>query len=87
MADTYRSHVPATQGALLNAAGHAALPPPHGLSPDDLPSFFGKSSGGTALDLRLPSFLRVGRLLRRAAQVHGPNAIGHPKSNQYYLGY
>ncbi len=75
------------RAALLNAAGHAALPPPHGLSPDDLPSFFGKSSGGTALDLRLPSFLRVGRLLRRAAQVHGPNAIGHPKSNQYYLGH
>ena len=72
---------------LLGAAGHAALPEPHGLTPVQLLDFFGKSSDGTELDLRLPSFRRMGKLLRRAAQVHGPNAIGHPKSNQYYLGH
>jgi hypothetical protein len=73
--------------SLLTGAGHANLPAPHGVAAGDLPSFRGMSSQGTELDLRLPSFVRMGKLLRRAAQVHGPNAIGHPRSNQYYLGY
>jgi hypothetical protein len=72
---------------LLSSAGFSDLPAPHGLPVDQLPVFRARSTDGTELDLRLPSFLRVGRLLRRAAQVHGPNAIAHPKSNQYYLGY
>lgn len=74
------------RGALLSGAGHPALPGPHGVAKKDLPDFKGVSTAGNSLDLRLPSFLRMGKLLRRAAQVHGPNAIGHAKSNQYYLG-
>jgi RNA-directed DNA polymerase len=75
------------RASLLAAAGHAPLPEPHGLSPGDLFVFRGKTSRGTDLDMRFPSFQRMARLLRNASTVHGPNAIGHPKSNQYYLGF
>lgn len=75
------------RAVLLTAAGHPALPDPHGVDATDLPDFYGKSSKGADLDLRLPSFVRMSKLLRQASRVHGPNAIGHPKSNQYYLGY
>jgi RNA-directed DNA polymerase len=75
------------RAAILTAAGHLALPAPHGIHESDLPGFRGKSSKGADLDLRLPSFVRIAKLLRQASRTHGPNAIGHPKSNQYYLGY
>ncbi len=71
---------------LLASAGYSKLPLPHTVNEDDLPTLMGVSSDGTRLDLRLPSFVRMGTLLRRAAQVHGPNAIGNAKSNMYYLG-
>ncbi len=71
---------------LLASAGYETIVPPHKVAKHDLPKFFGTSSDGTVLDLRLPSFVRMGKLPRRAAQTHGPNAIGHPRSNQYYLG-
>jgi hypothetical protein len=76
-----------TRARLLKAAGHPNLPLPHGLRKEELPNFEGTSSSGTRLDLRLPSFLRMGALLRHASMVHGPNAIGHKKSNLYGLGY
>jgi hypothetical protein len=75
------------RASILTIAGHANLPPPHGVEKAQLPGFRANSSQGTTLDLRLPSFVRIGKLLRHAAQVHGPNAIGHRKSNQYDLGY
>jgi RNA-directed DNA polymerase len=72
---------------LLRAAGFEELPPPHGLQKQELTKFMGQSSGGATLDLRLPSFARMGELLKKASTFYGPNAIGHPQSNQYYLGY
>ncbi len=75
------------RGGLLSGAGYGLLPDLHGLNPDDLTDFRGISSGGDVLDLRLPSFVRMGKLLRRASQVHGPIVIGHPRSDQYYLGF
>jgi RNA-directed DNA polymerase len=71
---------------ILLAAGHSVTVPPHTTAKANLPNFFGMSTGGTTLDLRLPSLVRMGKLLRRAAQTHGPNTIGHRRSNQYYLG-
>lgn len=71
---------------ILLAAGHRELPPPLTLKKADLPDFFGRSRDGTELDLRLPSFSRIGRLLGRASRAYGPNAIGHPRANLYYLG-
>jgi hypothetical protein len=69
---------------LLTRAGVQILPPPHGLSREDLIQFQGVASTGAHLDLRLPSFSRMSRLLYRAAMTHGPNAIAHPKSTHYY---
>lgn len=75
------------RGDILRQAGHANLPKPHGLSKRELISYVGRSSNGTELDMRLPSFRRMAKLLRKASDLHGPNAIGHLSSNQYYLGY
>lgn len=74
------------RASLLRVEGYHDLPDPHDLPTEDLVKLRGKSSSGDDLDLRLPSFVRIGKLLQRASKVHGPNAIGHPKSNQYYLG-
>jgi RNA-directed DNA polymerase len=67
---------------LLRTAGHANLPPPHGQTPAVLKDFWGMSSqSGKGLDLRLPSFVRISRLLRKASRAYGPNATANP------LGY
>ncbi|HVZ35268.1 MAG TPA: reverse transcriptase domain-containing protein, partial [Polyangiaceae bacterium] len=63
---------------LFASAGVTALPEPHGLQKGKLPDFFGKSTEGTTLDLRLPSFARMGRLLHRASKIYGANAIANP---------
>jgi hypothetical protein len=75
------------RAAILASHGHSALPEPHGICSGNLPGFRGTTSKGVRLDLRLPSFVRMGKLLRRASRAHGPNAIGHRRSNLYYLGY
>lgn len=71
---------------LIKAAGRSYPVPPGGLSKQELLNLRARSSGGSALDLRLPSFVRMGKLLTRAAEVHGANAIAHRKSNRYYRG-
>lgn len=60
---------------------------PWGFPKPDLVRFRGVSSSGSHLDMRMPSFVRMGMLLRRAAEVHGANAIAHKRSNLYYLGH
>ncbi len=70
--------------AILNGFGHTDLPIPHGLSESDLLTLRGRTTDGQALDLQIPSFVRISAMLRRAALTHGPNAIGNPKSNNYY---
>lgn len=70
---------------LLTRAGYANLPEPHGLSKSQLIRFQGQTSGGANLDLRMPSFSRISKLLRRASVAYGPNAIAHPNSGQYYV--
>jgi len=73
------------RGVLLRAAGYQNLPDPFGLSKDKMINFRGYTSQGEKLDLRLPSFARMAKLLTRAARTHGANAIGHTLSNQYYV--
>lgn len=63
---------------LFVGAGVTQLPGPHGLPKAKLPRFFGKSTEGATLDLRLPSFARMGRLLHRASKLYGANAIANP---------
>lgn len=65
------------RAALFAPAGLASLPAPHGLSPEGLVHFTGTTSKGPTLDLRLPSFLRMARLLKTASQAHGANAISN----------
>jgi hypothetical protein len=48
------------RGRLLAALGVSALPDPHGMSRRDLPKAVSYSSSGQKLDLRLPSFVRIG---------------------------
>lgn len=70
------------RAALLAAAGAAPLPTPHGLSKAE----FLRASAVSAttkekIDLRLPSFRRIARVVRRAAAMHGAGAVG--KSHPY----
>jgi RNA-directed DNA polymerase len=62
--------------ALLTRAGILGLPKPHGLSKKELLKAFSKTNSGVKLDLRLPSFVRVGTAIKRAAAAHGPNSVG-----------
>lgn len=62
--------------ALLKASGLAVLPLPHGLSSGDLRDLFHQSgTTGGKVDLRLPSVLRIGRVLRSAARRHGVGKV------------
>ncbi len=88
--DGWMLHTVATslrqRGRLLSAAGVASLPSPHGIDPQSLLSAKGYSGAGVPLDLSLPSFVRIARLIRRAARAHGPNAVGKgtgPHSYKY----
>jgi RNA-directed DNA polymerase len=72
------------RAAMFTAAGVGQLPPPHGLTAEELIQFRGTSTDGSPIDLRLPSFSRISRLLYRAATVYGPNKITDPRSTHYY---
>jgi RNA-directed DNA polymerase len=65
---------------LFGRAGVTVLPSPHGLRKLDLLTLFAQSSKGTRLDLRLPSFARMAKLLRQASSIFGANAIANPKT-------
>lgn len=68
------------RGRLFTAGGIGGLPTPHGLPPSGLLTLIGTSSTGSRLDLRLPSFARMARLVRKASRVYGANAIANPAS-------
>lgn len=53
-----------------------ALPVPHGLNHSDLLAAGAVSSRGAQLDLKVPSFRRISRAMRHAADEHGPAAVG-----------
>lgn len=65
------------RGRLYAQAGLGNLPQPHGLRKKELVSFYGVSSSGAKLDLRLPSFARMSKLLRSATSLHGVGAIAN----------
>jgi RNA-directed DNA polymerase len=75
------------RASLLKASGYASLPPPHDLSRDELIHFTRRSgTTGGILDLRMPSFRRISRVIRRAATTFGPNAVGQGSSPYDYSG-
>lgn len=61
-----------------------ALPIPHGKTRAQLLQLKLNPNPSHLLDLRFPSFLRISKLLRRAASTYGASAIANPKSKSYY---
>ena len=60
-------------------------PPPFGLAVERLTSLSVTSSTtGAKLDLRIPSFRRMSKVLRLASVRYGAGAIANPQSGQYY---
>lgn len=70
--------------ALFADAGLGNLPIPHGLSKAELLKARAQTHSDVRLDLSLPSFVRVGRAIRRAAAAHGPNVVGRTGGPQNY---
>ncbi len=64
---------------LLKELGVSSLPAPHGRERAELVSL--KIDN---IDLRIPSFLRMSKLLRSAARTYGANAVANPRSAYYY---
>jgi hypothetical protein len=69
---------------LLTELGLGELPIPRGFSDLELKKAVGYSRKGARLDLTLPSFVRIGTLIQRAAVAHGPNEIGRKGGPQHY---
>ncbi|WP_286310773.1 reverse transcriptase domain-containing protein [Agromyces mangrovi Wang et al. 2018] len=64
----------------LLAGEGVPCPPPHGLGRPDLFGFRPEIHPNTVLDLRLPSFVRAGAVVRKAIAAHGLDVISdaHP---------
>ena len=65
---------------IFRAGGQKDLPQPHGLAKAGLLTFLGRTSEGEQLDLRVPSFLRMAKLIRHASSVFGANSVADPRS-------
>ena len=64
---------------LLKNLGVSPLPSPHSLDREKLVNLKIWN-----IDLRIPSFLRMSKLLRSAVRTHGANAVANPRSAYYY---
>jgi len=51
---------------------------------EDLLNLFSSTSGGTPVDLRLPSFLRMASLVGRMARIFGANQVASNRPTPYY---
>jgi RNA-directed DNA polymerase len=72
------------RGAFWSAYFPGQLPTPHGKTPSQLLQLRYNPLSNRLIDLRFPSFLRMSRLLRRAASTYGTTAIANAKSAKYY---
>jgi RNA-directed DNA polymerase len=70
---------------ILNQSGYSILPVPHGLAKQALLKLRAQSTNGSVLDLRVPSFLRMNQLLRKASHLYGANQVCHARSFLYYF--
>jgi RNA-directed DNA polymerase len=73
-----------TRGRIMGEFAYNELPLPHGLKKIDLLRLYAVTANGERLDVRLPSFARIAKMMRRASIQYGPNAIANPQSGQYY---
>ena len=70
---------------LFKKHGVTTLPIPHGLLKEELLKSKGFTSGGILVDLEIPSFVRVGKVIQKSARAFGPNVIRkQPGLNQYH---
>jgi hypothetical protein len=60
------------------------LPTPHGKTRAQILELRHNPLSGPLIDLRFPSFMRISKLLRRAAATYGASAIANAKSARYY---
>lgn len=72
------------RGELWNAYYPGQLPSPHGRTPAQILQLRHNPLPGSLVDLRFPSFLRMSRLLRRAAATYGAAAVANARSARYY---
>jgi hypothetical protein len=73
------------RGKLWSTYFPGALPSPHGKTPAQILQLRHNPLSGPLEDLRFPSFLRMSKLLRRAAATYGAAAIANAKSIKYYF--
>ncbi|MEU0620781.1 reverse transcriptase domain-containing protein [Streptomyces rubiginosohelvolus] len=69
---------------ILMARGIQDFPIPHGLSESQLLKARTRSKDGSEIDLRMPSFVRIGTCIHQAATAHGPNAVGRKSGPLHY---
>jgi hypothetical protein len=68
-------------------AGFPVPATPFSKTRKQLLSLRGKSSSGKPLDMRIPSFVRIGSAIYRASQIHGASAVARSaKGAQYIYG-
>ena len=72
------------RGKELGVYSYTNLPTPHGLATEKLLKLKATTSRGKPIDLSIPSFWRIGRLMTKAAREHGPNMVANPLSGNYY---
>jgi hypothetical protein len=72
------------RGEMWSAYFPGSLPTPHGKTPAQILQLRHNPLSGPLVDLRFPSFMRISRLLRRAAATYGAASIANAKSSKYY---
>jgi hypothetical protein len=72
------------RGAMWSLYFPGTLPTPHGKTAAQILQLRHNPSSGQLVDLRFPSFLRMSKLLRRAAATYGAAAIANARSARYY---
>lgn len=65
---------------MFEEANFTQLPVPHGLSKEKLLRLSVNQIGKEKIDLRIPSFARMSKLLRKAANAHGANVVANPST-------
>ncbi|MFB7580035.1 reverse transcriptase domain-containing protein [Streptomyces hydrogenans] len=69
---------------ILASHGIREFPMPHGLSEAQLLKARVSTKAGGEIDLRMPSFVRIGTCINQAATAHGPNSVGRRSGSLHY---
>lgn len=69
---------------ILMSRGIQEFPMPHELNESQLLTARARTKDGAEIDLRMPSFVRIGTCINQAATAHGPNAVGRRSGPLHY---